>query len=764
MMEETIYGVVTRVTYYSDESHFGVVRIKLDYKDKELAKYRDKLFSNLLTVTCNFDRRPLPDEEYDFTGEFVTNQYGIQFKARSFFRRNANTFEGIIAFLSSDLFPGIGKVAATRVYESLGKDALTLIERNPEIIDEVPGLNAKQKETLKTNITALEQQKRQLVNLLDLGITMNTALKLIKVLGDNAFEIIQKNPYSLIDLVEGFGFRRADRIAMELGIPKDSEIRLTALTFYLLRESCFRSGNVYLEYDELFNQVINEINREENIVFLDDFENILKKLVINKKIILDEEKNIYLFRLYFSENLLAQKVNEFLNRENNNGYNIKEIENLIKKIQEKDGILYTGKQKEAIISALLESLVIITGGPGTGKSTLIKAIIEALIELAPSEMISEKIALLAPTGRAAKRLNEVCRFPAQTIHRFLGYEGQGIFKFGPEAKTDAKIVIVDEFSMVDLNLAARLFSSLETDVKVILVGDVDQLPSVEPGEVLADLISSQEIKTIRLDQIHRQSEDSSIISLAHSVNQGLIEESILQKQADRSFIRLEDQQIIPGLLKTVEQAMLKGMDLIKDIQVLVPLYKGEVGINAINQKMQDQFNPGAGREIKHLTRVFRVNDKVIQLVNRSEKMVMNGDIGYILSLNSEDGEYFGLTVMFDFGPVDYKLDELEDLAHAYAISIHKSQGSEYELVILPFSYKYYVMLKRKLIYTGITRAKKYLVMLGNLDAFRFGIRDVEIKRKTKLAEKIRTSFNTVFDSEFEDLGMMENLSPYDFMD
>jgi exodeoxyribonuclease V alpha subunit len=379
-------------------------------------------------------------------------------------------------------------------------------------------------------------------------------------------------------------------------------------------------------------------------------------------------------------------------------------------------------------------------------------------------LISEKIALLAPTGRAAKRLNEVCRFPAQTIHRFLGYEGQGIFKFGPEAKTDAKIVIVDEFSMVDLNLAARLFSSLEDDVKVILVGDVDQLPSVEPGEVLADLITSREIKTIRLDQIHRQSADSSIISLAHSVNLGFVEESIIQKQADRSFIRLEDQQIIPGILKTVEQAMLKGMDLIKDIQVLVPLYKGEIGINAINQKMQEQFNPGDGREIKHLNRVFRVNDKVIQLVNRSEKMVMNGDIGYILSLNTEDGEYCGLTVMFDFGPVDYKLDELEDLAHAYAISIHKSQGSEYELVILPFSYKYYVMLKRKLIYTGITRAKKYLVMLGNLDAFRFGIRDIEIKRKTKLAEKISTSINSVSDLDLEDTNFMENLSPYDFMD
>ena len=268
--------------------------------------------------------------------------------------------------------------------------------------------------------------------------------------------------------------------------------------------------------------------------------------------------------------------------------------------------------------------MIITGGPGTGKSTIIKAIIEAILELEPSEVISERIALLAPTGRAAKRLNEVCRFPAQTIHRFLGFEGQGIFRFGPEAKTDAKIVIIDEFSMVDLNLAARLFSSLENEAKIILIGDVDQLPSVEPGEVLADLIASKEIKTVRLDQIYRQSSDSTIISLAHFVNQGYVGADILVKQEDRNFIRLDDGSILPGILKTVEQAILKGMDLIRDIQVLVPLYKGEIGIHAINRKLQEKFNPGDGKEIKNQDRVFRVNDKVIQLVNRSEKGVMNG--------------------------------------------------------------------------------------------------------------------------------------------
>jgi exodeoxyribonuclease V alpha subunit len=763
-MEETLYGVVTKVTYYSEETHFGVVRIKLDYKDLEIAKYKAKLFSNLLTVTCNFDRRPVIDEEYDFTGNFVTNQYGTQFKAKSFFRKNENTLEGVIAYLSSDLFPGIGKVAASRVFETFGKDCLVLIERNPEVLEDVVGLNQKQKETLKTNIVGLEHNKRLLVNILDLGITMKTALKLIKVFGDNADEIIKENPYKLIDFVEGFGFKRADRIALALGVQKDSEIRIFALTAYILKESCFSSGNVYLEYDELFQKICNEINVDEEIFFLPDFEKVLKKLIVDKKIILDEEKNIYLYQLYLSENILAQKVREFLNRENNNGYNINDINKIIKKVSEKDEIDYTEKQRSAIISALQEPLLIITGGPGTGKSTIIKAIINCTLELSPSELIAEKLALLAPTGRAAKRLNEICSFPAQTIHRFLGYEGQGIFKLGPEAKTDAKIVIIDEFSMVDVRLAARLFSSLEPDVKVIIVGDVDQLPSVEPGEVLADLIASKEIKTVRLDRIHRQSSESTIISLAHSVNQGIIEENLLQKQNDRNFIRVQDNSIVAGILKTVEQAMASGMDLIKDIQILVPLYKGEIGINAINEKMQETFNPGDGNEIKHLNRIFRVNDKVIQLVNRSEKKVMNGDIGHIISLNMEDGEYHGITVMFDFGPVDYDREELEDLIHAYAISIHKSQGSEYDLVIMPFSYKYYIMLRRKLVYTGITRAKKFLIMLGNLEAFTRGISGLEIKRKTRLAEKIKDNFNFSLDYEDVKNDFMENLSPYDFLD
>jgi len=762
-MEETLYGSITKVTYFSDETHFGVVRIKLDYQDRKIAKYRAKLFTNLLTVTCSFDRKPLIDEEFDFTGEFITNQYGVQFKASNFSRRNENTLEGVITYLSSELFPGVGKVAATKIFKELGKDCLKLIESDKKALDKVD-ITENQKETVYVNLLDYESNKRVIVRLLNLGITMKTSLKLIKILGDNVNEIIEDNPYQLIDLVEGFGFKRADKIALELGIKKDSDARIQALLLYLIKQLTFSSGDTYLEHDDLFLRAHNETNEVEEIITKENFENNLKKLLISNKIIIDEEKNIYDFRLYNSEKLLAQKIKEFLNRDLQLGYNINDINKSLEKITKENKIIYSEKQQEAILSALKERFIIITGGPGTGKSTIIKAIIDCFIDLYPNEIIKEKIALVAPTGRASKRLKEVTDHPAMTIHRFLGYEGNGIFKSGPDAKVDAKILIIDEVSMVDVMLAARLFSSLEDDVKIILVGDVDQLPSVAPGEVLADLINSKEITTIKLDKIHRQATNSSIISLAHSINNGLIPENILEIQHDRNFLKMQDSDIISNILKTVDQAMNKGMDLIRDIQILIPMYKGEVGIHAINHNMQERFNPHTGKEIKNMNRVFRVNDKVIQLVNRSEKNVMNGDIGYVLSLDFQNNEYQGLTVMYEFGAVDYQKDELEDITHAYAISIHKSQGSEFDLVIVPFSFKYYIMLKRKLIYTAITRAKKYLIMVGSIQALVKGVKGIESKRKTKLVEQIKENFNNFDDIKNVDILEMEKVSPYDFMD
>jgi len=760
-MEESLYGIITKVTYYSEETHFGVVKVKLDYQDHRIAKYKAKLFTNILTVTGNFARQPLVDEQYDFIGEFVTNQYGIQFKASSCVVRNDNTLEGVITFLSSDLVPGVGKVTATKIFQALGEDCLSKIEEDQSVLNGIEGISSKQKQTIYDNLVDFQKNKQTLVGLLDLGITMRTATKIMKFLGNDALEKVRTNPYLLMDMVEGFGFRRADKIALAVGFAPDSPIRLQALFLFLIRQICFSTGDTYVDKDYLYQKAAEELNQE--VLSTDHFHHNLEALINDRRIVIDEANNIFDLSLYNAEILLAQQVHLFLNNPNQATYSDQEIDKALEKIAIINKIEYGDKQKAAIIMALKEPLSIITGGPGTGKSTIIKGLIECILQLYPSESILEKIALLAPTGRAAKRLRELTGYPAMTIHKFLGYEGHGFYRFGPLAKVDAKIVIVDEVSMVDLGLAARLFGALEDDTKVVLVGDVDQLPSVGPGDVLNDLITCKEISTVRLTKIHRQAEDSSIVALAHQINSGMVPESILERQADRNFLNMQDSDIIPNILKTVEQALNRGMDLIRDIQVLVPMYKGEVGINAINNRMQERFNPSTGQELKHMNRVFRVNDKVIQLVNRSEKKVMNGDIGYVLALDYSNGEYQGLTVMFDFGSVDYSREELEDLTHAFAISIHKSQGSEFDCAIVPFSFRYYVMLKRKLVYTAITRAKKYLIMMGSIEAFIRGISGVEAKRKTKLAKRITENLQLRVPLEQLELSEMDEITPYDFM-
>ena len=756
---EKVWGSVNRVIYYNDKNGYGVIRITLDPKNPEIKLVMDKLYSSFVTVTGVFERKPIENENYTFLGEFVDTEYGYQFKASSFDRKTENTLEGIINYLSSDLFPGVGKIAATKIFNTLGEESLSLILENKKNLDKVRGINKLQKDTIYENLQKNLSFKETTLAFLSLGLTMSVALKLINHYGPSAYEIIKNDPYILIDQVEGFGFIRADKIAFSLGIKKDALVRVKALLIYILNQYTYGKGNSYVKKSELFNLMHNEIENEDSFFDEELLNNVIKSLVIDNKIVIEEE-DIYLKPIFYSEVDFANKIKQIVNYEHQNDFIEADIISELIKLMRKIKITYTSEQKDAIVLSLLNNISIITGGPGTGKSTIINGIIKTYTSLFnKEELVGEAIYLLAPTGRAAKRLQEITKHNAMTVHKFLGYEGNGNYRYGKDAIIACKMVIVDEFSMVDIELASRLLNALSLDVKIVFIGDKDQLPSVGPGNVLDDLISSNIIKTIKLTQIHRQQIDSSIIDFAHSINKGIVPDNVLDMQSDRSFVRMNDNSIIQNLVFTIKRAIDKQMDLIKDIQVLVPMYKGELGIININKVLQEEFNPKKDLEITKFNYSFRVNDKVIQLVNRTEKEVMNGDIGQIISIDYQNNDYLGLTVLYDFGPVYYNEDELDDLSLAYAISIHKAQGSEFDLVVIPFTSKYYIMLKKKLIYTAVTRAKKYLIMLGSLEAMVQGIKKIEVKKRTKLVNRL----TNVLQNNDSEIINDEDISPFDFL-
>lgn len=764
---EKINGIIEKITYHNEDNGFGIVRLQLDFRDHRLSKYKSKILNEFITVTCTFSRKPLLHEKYVFSGEFITNQYGLQFKASQYEIEGKDTLEGVVTYLSSDFFRGIGTKIATKVFETLGPECLKLIEENKENLDQVEGLTSAQKDTIYNGIIDNEVNNKAILDLLNLGLTMDLSLKLVNQYGRETLEIIKENPYKLISEVNGIGFVKADNIAIKLGISKNSPLRIKELLMYILMQLSYSNGDCFINKEELFLHC-NEVLVDEEIPH-EQLEKYLITLASENRVFIDNDNDVYEYSLYQAENNICKALHNLLDYRGDDVFDEEKIINRLELIQKNSNIEYNPKQYEAIKKSMIEPVLIITGGPGTGKSTIVKAIINLYAELYGTDLAFEEIKLLAPTGRAAKRLTEVTNHPAMTIHKFLGYEGHGVFQYGYGVSIPCKMVIVDEFSMVDASLCARLLSALEDNTRLVIVGDSDQLPSVGPGNVLNDLIKSKEITTVYLSKIHRQTENSSIIDLAFSVNEGEAPTNLMEKQSDRNFIKVSDNKISDVIIATIKQGLNKNMDLINDIQVLIPMYKGDLGINNINKLLQNELNPKEDFEYPHLGRVFRLNDKVLQLVNRSEKKVMNGDVGYISYIDHDGDNFNYLIVTYDFGDVTYQKNELEDLTHAYCMSVHKAQGSEYSLVVMPFSFKYYRMLKKKIIYTGITRAKKYLIMVGDEKAFCTGIKSLDEVRKTKLSQKLQNlSNNKKIDdslSPFDEVSEnSQNLTPYDFLD
>ena len=761
-------GVISRINYYNKDNGYAVIIVTLKKDQFTILKNKGHLIGNKLVVVGNLDRQPIVNEEYIFDGEFVRDQnYGLQFKFTSFKRFNFDSVDSIIQYLASELFFGVGLVTAKKIVNHYGQDTLNVIQKDPDALTNIGIKGATAKviyDTLKDNRSSQETT----MFFINYGITMDMCHKIIATLGSNAMEIVKEKPYILMEKIDRFGFIKNDSFALKMGIRKDSKERLYALIHHVLKDVIYSTGNSYVYKTDL----LAKVNKFLKDTVIDDakFTTVLQTLINEKKIFESSDGLLFDYDLYNKEKELADLITTKL-RSSKLEYSTTDIENAYNKTINNINIELSELQTTAVKSAFNEPLLIITGGPGTGKTTIVKAILNMYVELhRGNNTVLEGVQLLAPTGKASKRLAEVTNFSAQTIHKYLGYMGENIFEHGKDYKTNDKLIIIDEASMMDLPLAYQLFSSIQDDTHVIIVGDVDQLPSVGPGQVLKDLIDSKEITTIRLNKIHRQAADSKIIQLAHNVNEGLIPDNFLNKFYDRIYIPSDNDNIMQLLKGWVSLALSKGKTLNNDIQILAPMYRCKNGINELNVELQNIANPlNDQQELKFLGQNFRLNDKVIQLVNRSEKNIMNGDIGIVQEFLFSNGEINGLRVKFDSGLVNYVNDELEDLKLAYAISIHKSQGSEFDIVILPLSSSYTFMFKRKLIYTAITRAKKMLILIGEINAFQRGIGLIEAKRltilKSLIVDNLSSKVQKIDDSSsgFAYIGETETtLSPYDF--
>ncbi|WP_010173825.1 ATP-dependent RecD-like DNA helicase [Bacillus coahuilensis] len=786
--EPFVKGRLIVSIFHNESNLYSVIRIRVDetnttYDEKE-------------AVVTGYFPAIHEQETYTFFGGFQDHpKFGQQFKADRFQKDIPQTKQGVIHYLSSDLFKGVGKKTAESIVEVLGDNAISQILQNKSALEQVPKLSKDKAKEIYDTLKEHEGLEQILIKLNALGFGPQLSMKIYQQYKETTLDCIQKNPYQLVEDVEGVGFGRADELGVRLGITGSHPDRVKAGILYTIEQLCMQDGHVYADSEELLvkTKALLQKNQKESIEF-SSIANCLVQLEEEGKLIGDREKRVFLPSLFFAEKGIVTNIQRLLSSTAfQDQFPESEFLLALGRLEERIGVEYASSQKEAIQTALGSPLMLLTGGPGTGKTTVINGIVELYSDLHgcslnPKDYKDEPfpILLTAPTGRAAKRMTESTGLPATTIHRLLGWNGQETFEHDDESPIKGKLLIVDETSMLDAWLANQLLKALPDDIQVIFVGDEDQLPSVGPGQVLKDLLLSRVIPTVRLTDIYRQAEGSSIIELAHTIKNGKVPHSITQPQKDRSFISCKTGQIADVVEKVAANAKKKGYAT-RDIQVLAPMYKGPAGIDALNKALQGVLNPntdGTRKELAFGETTYRIGDKVLQLVNQPESNVFNGDIGEVVSIfyakeNIEKQDM--LLVSFDGVEVTYTKQDLNQITLAYCCSIHKSQGSEFPIVILPVVRSYYRMLRRNLLYTAITRSKNFLILVGEEDAFRQGIERVDdVKRRTTLMEKLmevehsENSARQVFEpseieltegtiDQIDPMIGMENLTPYDFV-
>ncbi|WP_422123090.1 ATP-dependent RecD-like DNA helicase [Planococcus sp. X10-3] len=695
------------------------------------------------------------EEEYRFTGAVKNHpRYGIQFQVETFSKEVPETEQGIVHYLSSDMFNGIGRKTAETIVKKLGMNAIKKILEDPEALDVVPRLSDEKKDTIRSTLQMNLGLERVMIQLNDWGFGPQVGMRIFQAYREETIDILTKNPFRLIEEIEGIGFQRADELGAKLGLTGSHPDRIKASILHLLNQASLSEGHVYIDAKTLIPQVKEMLEaRQQEEISLDAISKAAIELNEESKVA-GEETRLYLPSLYYSEVGIATKLETLLaSQETRDGFPSSEVRKALGEAEERLGVNYAETQVQAIESSINSSVMILTGGPGTGKTTVVRGLVEVYgelhgLSLDPKDYAKKKepfpIILAAPTGRAAKRLSESTDLPAMTIHRLLGFNGQEREE-ETEKEIEGKLIIIDEMSMVDTWLAHQLLKAVPDDAQIIFVGDQDQLPPVGPGQVLRDLLESKRIPTVELTDIYRQTSGSSIIELAHQMKKGQLPADITAKTADRSFIKAGAEQIPEVVEKVVKSALAKGHH-IKDIQVLAPMYKGPAGIDALNKLIQQMVNPnddGQRKELVFGDITYRINDKVLQLINQPESNVFNGDMGEVVAIMKakETVEKQDLLVVsFDGIEVTYQRSDLNQLTLAYCCSIHKSQGSEFPTVIMPVVRGYMKMLRRNLLYTGITRSKDFLILCGDPGVFRYGVeRTDDTKRLTTLRDRLSLS-------------------------
>jgi exodeoxyribonuclease V alpha subunit len=718
-----IHGLLEKISYHNEGNDFVV------------AKLREKDKRELTTIVGNLSGIN-PGESLKLTGNWVHNKkFGEQFQVETFEVTIPATLLGIQKYLASGLINGIGPIMSERIVEKFGLDTLEVIEKKPERLSEVEGIGPKRISMIKRTWEEQKEIKEIMIFLQGHGVSASYSAKIFKEYGNQSIEIVKENPYRLAHDIYGTGFITADKIAQHLGIDQNSLMRAKAGLLYVLNQLT-EGGHVYYPENQLIHKAREILHVDEEIVF-----QAIRELSKEKEVFLEDlepEGNlraVFLAPFYVAETGVAQRLINL--KESPSNIRTIHPEKAIEWVQQKLGIELARRQEEAVLLAATSKVLVITGGPGTGKTTIITAILRIF------QQLKLGVLLAAPTGRAAKRMNEATGWTAKTIHRLLEYSPQkGGFKKDQDDLLEADVVIIDETSMVDTLLMHHLLKAIPSHAHLILVGDVDQLPSVGPGSVLKDIIKSGRFTVVTLTEIFRQAQESMIVVNAHKVNQGqvpVLKDVDKPEESDFQFIQEEDpEKILQNILNLCSETIPGPYRFhpLREIQVLTPMHKGTLGVTNLNTELQKRLNPGPSGITRGAWN-FRLGDKVMQTVNNYDKDVFNGDIGCISKIDPEERE---VVIDFDGRLIPYDYSDLDEIVLAYAVSVHKAQGSEYPIVILPVVTQHYLLLQRNLIYTGMTRAKKRVILIGTKKALAIAIRNNKPQRRyTLLSERLTAS-------------------------